>query len=211
MRQVALILTVLLICIAASADQQATTPDGRSVILHDDGTWQYVETPEARVPGDRDDHDCANWIRTRTDKVSGVVMVTSKSSVVVSSDRGSKALSISVMATPAVPEVGEQSEGLILSIRVTGAGACVDKGDRVDILFTDGTRMELAHRGDFNCKAKSIVYFGGLFGHEKELRTLGQKKVETMRVWTTDSYVQEDFSDEAATALMYTIRCLSKP
>jgi len=99
---------------------------------------------------------------------------------------------------------------LILSIYADGAGSCIDKGSKINILFTDGTRLELLTDGDFNCKSKATVYFGDVFGKKKELNELKSKKVTTMRVWTSDSYVEEDFTTDNQNVFFYTVNCLMK-
>lgn len=88
------------------------------------------------------------------------------------------------------------SGGLILVIQAVGAGSCIDEGAKINILFDDGSRLELSSNGDFNCKGKATVYFGGSFGKRKELNELKTKKISTMRVWTSDSYVEKDFAQD---------------
>ena len=98
--------------------------------------------------------------------------------------------------------------GLILSIQAAGAGHCIDKGSKINILFTDGTRLELASDGDFNCDAEATVYFGDIFGKKKELQELKSKKIQTMRVWTNESYVEQDFTPENQEEFFHVVNCL---
>lgn len=112
-------------------------------------------------------------------------------------------------------------EGLILSLFVpqngtliwlttlVGEGAnCVDDDDKVLMLFTDGSRIELENNNDFNCDANSTLYFGGVFGRQKQLRTLQQKTLKTLRVWHHGGYIQEDVSGENAAVLRKAFECL---
>lgn len=98
---------------------------------------------------------------------------------------------------------------LIISIQALGAGDCVDKGDRVDILFTNGKRLELQNTNDFNCDGSSTLYFGGGLGKHDELGMLASVPIETMRVWTRADYHQEDIPSKQATELLKTWKCLS--
>ena len=69
--------------------------------------------------------------------------------------------------------------------------------------------MELRTDNKFNCDAKVTVYFGGVFGKKAELRELQQKKISAMRVWTRNSFVEENFSDYDSKIFLYTLRCLT--
>jgi hypothetical protein len=136
-----------------------------------------------------------------TDKMTGTTTVSGKGMVLVSNDGGKTGFGIITM-------LGGNSESVILSIQAVGAGACIDEGNRINILFRDGTRMELASQSDFNCEARATVYFGGVFGKTAELRKLSAEAVETIRVWTSGSYVERDLTVENSTQLLNSIKCL---
>lgn len=146
--------------------------------------------------------DCSNWITTETDKVSGNTTTAALNTLVVWTDGGNEGFGIFMMKS--------SQGGLILSIQAAGAGNCIDKGAKINILFTDGSRLELASDGDFNCKAKATVYFGGVFGKKKQLAELKTKKIQTMRVWTSDSYVEKDFTEDNQSEFYNVINCLTK-
>jgi len=67
----------------------------------------------------------------------------------------------------------------------------------------------LTNDSDFNCDAKYKQYFGSAFGKKKELEMFKSKEVETVRIWTSDGYVEEDFSPEQSKQLMRTVSCLT--
>lgn len=181
--------------------QKATTENGKKVILNSDGTWKYADTVKT-APTNLDPNDCSNWIKTEEDKVSGKSYTLMKEYLIVSKDGGKKGFGISLMLS------GKNS--IILSIKAVGAGGCIDKGAKINILFTDGTRLELASDGDFNCKGNATVYFGDVFGKKKQLAELQTKKIDVMRVWTSDSYVEEKFEDEQAEQFKNALNCLTK-
>ncbi len=57
---------------------------------------------------------------------------------------------------------------------------------------------------------KATVYFGDIFGKKKQLEELKTKKIQTMRVWTSDSYVEKDFTTDNQDEFYNVINCLTK-
>jgi hypothetical protein len=177
---------------------EATTRDGKKVILNPDGTWKFADS--ASNTARNAPLDCNNLIVTETDQVTGITTTSAKKTQVISTDDGKNRLGIFMLKT--------SPEYLILIIQATGGGPCADKGAKINFLFTDGSRLELASDGDFNCKAELTVYFGGVFGKKKQLDLLKSKKIQTIRAWTMDSYVQMDLSSEQQDEFHAVINCL---
>ena len=147
--------------------------------------------------------DCSEWIETTVDRVDGTEFTAIKEPIIVSQD-GKTGFVITC-------QLASTSPTLIVVIAAVGAGRCVDEGDEINVLFRDGSRMTLFGQGKFNCERRSTVYFGGNFGKNKqELKDLAEKQIETVRVWTTDSFVERDFSPEQSIAFQNVVRCLSK-
>lgn len=195
------VLTVLTaLTFAFGQNQNATTESGKKVVLFQDGTWKYAEVKKDTAKANSS--DCSSWIETTTDKVSGDVMTSAKNILVVSTDGGKSGFGIHMMQSP--------NGGLILGIQAVGASACVDKGTKINILFDDGSRLELKSDGDFNCKGEAPVYFGGFYGKKKELSELKTKKISTMRVWTSAHYVEKDFTQDNKDEFFNVINCLTK-
>ena len=195
------LLTVLTaLTFAFGQNQNATTESGKKVILLPDGTWKYAEVKKDTTK--TNSSDCSNWTETKTDKVSGSTSTSAINTIVVSTDGGKKGFGIFMM--------NGSTGGLILVIQAVGAGSCIDEGAKINILFDDGSRLELASDGDFNCKGKATVYFSGSFGKKKELNELKTKKISTMRVWTSDSYVEKDFTQDNKDEFFNVINCLTK-
>lgn len=163
------------------AQTQATTTDGKKVTLNEDGTWKYVEEVK-QVTSSENNSDCSAYIATEVDKVTG------KTSVIY---------------------ILKESNSIIFSIQAVGAGRCIDD-NKMNVLFRDGTRLELINDGKFNCDANYTQYFGGAFGKKKELEMFRTKEIETMRIWTSKSYVEENFTSEQSKELMNVVDCLSK-
>ncbi|MCB9227827.1 MAG: DUF3157 family protein [Chitinophagales bacterium] len=151
-----LVFTVL----STFAQTEATTNDGKKVILNDDGTWKYVETSiEKQEP--INSSDCSNYISTEVDKVTGKSTVAAKEMLIVSKDGGKNGFGFYILKS--------DRGSIIFSIQAVGAGNCIDDDDKMNVLFRDGTRIELVNDADFNCDAKYTQYFGGVFGRKKEL------------------------------------------
>jgi len=181
---------------------KATTEDGKKVVLSEDGTWKYEQTEtETKVETAIENGNCDEYTMTTVDKVTGKSSVSSKGTIIVSKDGGKKGFGIIVL---------KSGKSVILSIQAVGAGSCIDDDNKMNILFRDGTRLELRNDGKFNCKGNYTQYFGGSFGKKKQLEMLKTKEVEIMRVWTSKSYVEETFTEEQSDELMNTIRCLSE-
>lgn len=178
---------------------EATTKEGKKVLLNQDGTWKYVdnEATERKLPDNP--NDCSNWIETHEDKVSGNKTIAAKETLVISEDGGKTGFGIYWMLSGKNP---------ILSIQAVGAGSCIDEGAKINILFKDGTRAELINNSKFNCDGNATLYFLGVFGKRPQLEQLTSKKIETLRVWTSKSYVEKNFDDYQAETFMRTGKCI---
>ncbi len=195
------LLTVLItMTVAFGQTQEAITTDGKKVILNSDGSWNFAEVKKDTA--NVNSSNCSNWISSETDKVTGKTSTAAKNTLIVSTDGGKKGFGIFMMQS--------SNGGLILVIQAVGAGSCIDEGAKINILFIDGSRLELASDGKFNCKGKATVYFGDVFGKKSQLEELKTKKIQTMRVWTNDSYVEKDFTAENQAEFFNVINCLTK-
>ena len=183
--------------LSANAQIKATTEDGKDVILNSDGTWEYVE--QTNSSNESLSLECADLTTTDTDKMTGKSTTGAKETLIVSEDGGKTGFGIYVF---------KSQKSLIYSIQAVGAGSCIDDEDKANILFRDGTRIELVNDAKFNCDAKFTLYFGGIFGKKRELELLATKEIETMRIWTSDSYVEKDFTNEQSKKLMAITACL---
>lgn len=198
--RIIMLMVFLTIYSVAGQNEEATTKSGKKVILNSNGTWKYVETKKDSIKANTT--KCSKWITTETDKVTGSTTTAAKKSIVVSNDGGKKGLGIFML--------NDSEGGLILLIQAVGASNCIDKGSKINILFVDGSRLELQSDGKFNCQGEATVYFGGIFGKEIELEELKTKKIETMRVWTNDSFVEKDFTNTNQDEFLNVINCLTK-
>jgi len=183
------------------AQIEATTKDGKQVLLNENGTWEYVQAEKDTTEKNMESSDCSAYISTETDKVTGKSTTASKETLIISSDGGKTGFGIFMMNI---------SETVILSIQAAGGGSCIDDDDKMNVLFRDGTRLEIVNSGKFNCDGKFTVYLGGRIGGKKNLEAFKTKEIETMRIWTSKSYVEKDFSSAESKQFMQTVSCLSE-
>ncbi len=163
------------------------------------GTWKCAETTTTETTKCL---DCADLISTRTDETTGEFIATSKEELIISEDGGKTGFRISAMSITGL---------LFLDIKVVGLRRHEYDDNKMDVLFRDGTRLELVTRGTSYPTAFEVS-FGGSFEEEekeaKELEIFGKKEVETMRIWTSNRYVEKDFSSDQSKQLMKTFDCL---
>lgn len=195
----ALFFSVCFLCLSCSSnpkkEQRKTDPE------KSDSGQEVKQEEKKEVSKKKDTSSCADYIETSTDKMTGK-QSTYGNRVTVSGDGGKTGLSLFLL--------NGINGALILSIQAVGAGNCIDKGDKINILFKDGSKLELYSDGKFNCDGNATVYFGGVFGKKTVLNQLKEKKINTMRVWTNNSYVEEDFSEDNGNDFYHTINCLTK-
>ena len=132
------------------------------------------------------------------DKMTGKTMYSTKT-IIVSKDE------VNGYATRFLKS---SSGSIIWSIRFVGCGGCIDEDAKIDILFRSGKKMTIYGNNDFNCDNKLVVYFGGTFGKKKELQALCNNEVETIRVHTTQSFCQEDFTEEDSKEFINGLNCI---
>jgi hypothetical protein len=142
--------------------------------------------------------DCSKYIVTKTDKMTGKTSTTIIKPIVLSINKGKTVIDIDMI----------YEEILMLSITATESGSgCCDKGDEINILFKDGSRLTLYNKLDFNCDGEDAMYFQT--STVKELIQLKSKKITTIRVNKSKSYIEIDFTDQQASLFMNSISCLS--
>ena len=196
-----LLMVLMTMTFAFGQTQNATTENGKKVILFQDGTWKYEEAKKDTTLTTAT-NDCSQYIETTEDKMTGDKSTSAKETIIVSTDGGKKGFGIFLMQS--------SRGGSIFSIQAVGAGSCIDEGAKINILFTDGSKLELINASDFNCKGNATVYFGGSFGKTNQLKELQTKKIQTMRVWTSDSFVEKDFTKENSNDFFQIVHCLTK-
>lgn len=191
-----LILIMAISSLSVFAQIEATTIDGKKVLLYDDGFWEYKKITKSV---EMDDVDCFNLASTKVDEMTGKSSTGSKELLIVSDDDGKSGFVINIL---------KRSESIIFSIKVDGAGDCIDADSKINIVFRNYNRLDLINDGDFNCDSQFSLYFGGIAGKEKQLEIFRVSEVKTMRIWTSEGFVDKEFSPEQSKQLMHTVNCL---
>jgi len=197
MKKILLCSALFVATISAIAQTEATTKDGKKVVLNSNGTWAYA------------DGDC--YLLTHTKTYTGGTIVTSAKDPIKLFDNASASTGISLA-------VIEGSSSLILNFgRIEQVVMCIDKNAPMNLEFTDGTKLVLMHMNELDCEGNFSCFLGEQMKTGKELETLKIKKIKKISIEYTDTengLIKKFYKDYTLTAnqgekLSKTIICLS--
>ena len=185
--------SLLLIPALSYCQTEATTKDGKKVILNTDMTWNYA--------------DCSALTETKT-YPGGKVMTSSKENFRVSAD-GKNGIDLSILKGSGTTIYNFASINKDIK--------CVNKDAPGTIEFTDGSKITIKHMSELNCKGNFSCFLGLVVGTEAEAKVLQTKKIKKISLEYTkkenNAFVNytEDFNVAAAQAdkILKTIQCLS--
>lgn len=204
MKRIILTISILTLTIISGFGQTpATTADGEKVILNKDGTWKYAEKEKEKVAPPESRNDCGAYIKTEVDKVTGDTTIKSKEPLLILSVKDGVRAGLGIVLL-------KISGFTIFTIGVVGVSACIDDDDKMNVLFRDGTRLELINGGKFNCDGAHTQYFGSALEQKENLEMFRTKEIETIRVWTSRGYREENFTPKQSKELMNVVDCLSR-
>lgn len=143
---------------------------------------------------------CDSVTTYEVDKFSGKGTWSSKEPIIISEDGVNGMSMILLMAD-------DKHETIIWVTTSTEVG-CVDKGDKIELVFTDETRMTLYSDGSFNCKGKATLYFGSIFGKKTEMQKLASTPISMIRVHGSTSLHSETLKSETSNYFMNAFNCL---
>lgn len=209
--------------ILCAQTQEATTKSGKKVVLYADGTWKYADEtkPVEQIPASAEKNEkpkkvvkpaeikttavpenCEEFFETIEEKKSGVTTVRTKNMIIVAEENSSKEIDILL---------SKNSKGIItLTVKPVGAGNCIGDGNKVNIVYEDGSKTELNHDGFPNCNGEITISFGANYGKKKQLEELSSKKIKLIKAWTQKGTVQEIFSVQNQDDFLKAINCLTK-
>lgn len=213
---------ILLVCLfagftAGAQTIEATTATGKKVILSPDGTWKYAGD-EKQKPGEKPEEpkkekktptpvtgtmpaDCEELLEVTDDTRTGLRITRSKSRMIADETGGKTQLGIAVQKN--------SKQIITLLLYPIGSGNCIGEGNKVDIEFTDGSKMELSHDGFANCNGESSINFGGNYGKKKQLELLKTKKIKKIKAWTQQGSVQQTLPADIQEKLLKLFNCLA--
>ena len=189
------LLLFLLLPMFSLSQEIVTTSSGKKVRLNANGTWEYVQSTKK----ENIEFKCEDVIQTTVDKVTGKSTTATKDFINI----GEKEKGFDVIMLTA-------SNLLVFSIGVNGKIGCIDEKDKMNVLFRDGTKLELVHNSKFNCSGDFTVYFSKSFGTLDDLELFKTKEIETMRVWGSSNFVEKDLTQEESKKLLKAFECLSE-
>lgn len=149
-----------------------------------------------KVNNDVENIHCKNYLTTYYDDVVG--NTTTYKNVVLKN--GSEIITISLN--------GMAKGQIIMLIYTQGNKGCVDNGDDINLLFTNQDKLTLKNMGDFNCKGEYLYTFTKKNLNLDFLERIRTSKIKTIRVWDSDSYLQNDFTPKQQDIFSGVINCI---
>ena len=146
--------------------------------------------------------DSCSAIVSDVDRITGKQSWSAKEKIIVSADKNRQGISFYII---------KHTDHPYIIMVLTGAAdkfRCVDKGDKINILFRDGTKLEMVNQGNSNCEGRFSLYFGDVFQKIDELNQLITKPVEAVRMWGRGEFIEENFTTKNASDLMHVLSCL---
>lgn len=175
-------------------------------------TSQSDVTPNNSISG-----NCTTFVEKTTDRFSGDSFIASKQNIIVSKNMGKTGFGITMFK-----EEKDIRTFISFTIVKNGRTVCIEKRAEMIILFTDNTKKTYSSFTKFNCKGSytlaaysqpsSLKYSSDDYGipdiiaNIEELKT---KKIQAIRVQTSDGYIDEDFTLENQSQFFNTINCIS--
>lgn len=143
-----------LFTLCAFSQTEATTKDGKKVILNSNGTWMYAE--------------CASLLKT--ENVGGKMMTSSKDVINVPATDNSPGILISLI---------KGSQSVIFNFATAGKDLyCVNKDAPMVVTFTDNSTVIIKHMSDLNCKGNFSFFLGETLGNKDLLDKIISKQIK---------------------------------
>ena len=141
---------------------------------------------------------CDQYITQVNDEVSGTYHWANSESIIFTENNKNGMVSLLILSS---------DKKSIIWVNTSTEISCIEEKTKVEILFTDGTRMSLYSDGKFNCKGKFTTYFGSVFGKREEANILASKQMKTIRI-NGSNYHTENVTERAALIFSESFKCL---
>ncbi len=176
---ITLIMFFASIALTFGQNQEATTNDGKKVILKNDGTWEYTVKEEKveKTTSDVDLSDCKYW-KNEVDEFTGDVKKYTKSQKI-----GKSKYSFLNM------ELRRFNDSYLIYARYTGDLGCVSSDSYIMIKLKNGETIKLINFGDIDCGDNAPMYF---YLSKENFKKLLQSPVDKIRVRGTKYYSDID-------------------
>lgn len=160
-------------------NQEATTNDGKKVILKNDGTWEYAakEVKAEIIKSDVDLSDCKYW-KNEVDEFTGDVKKYTKSQRIGKS----KYYYLNM-------ELRRFDDSYLIFARYTGDLGCVSSDSYIMVKLENGETIKLINFGDIDCGDNAPMYFDL---SKENFNKLINSPVDKIRVSGTEYYADID-------------------
>ena len=126
--------------------------------------------------------ECEALIKTELDSASGEYSRGSRQDIIIAKD-GKDILNVSFAV---------MDRTIILSFTALGGVYCMDETNKVNIFFRDGSSVEIANSGKFNCDGDFSLFFYGSFGNKKQYDQIMTKEIDRVKVGLRKSVVDKN-------------------
>jgi len=202
--------------------------DGRKVILNPDGTWRYETPADTSVTVRTGVPIAMDSVRTvAVDSVRKAppkpvvkkVPLNLDCSALVAVERSiqkdkfvaqSKTIKVASDSTTgfAISFYKSKNGPLIWTTSINAKGHCIKEEGKMLIVMRDGKRFQVDNNGKDNCDGSFKLYFGGTYGKEDQLESFQSTEIAAIKVWTSNSFVEETFSDDHSSLFKASINCM---
>lgn len=147
--------------------------------------------------------DCNKYVGYLKDEMTDLAEYYGIYKIAVSADKQSGFTIIMANATyGAITAIG-------ITFEVYGASVCIDEGNEAIVLFIDGSRFKFIHKSEYNCKRTFFAFFSEKINPEL-YQSFQTKRVKALRIYTTDSFVNEEFTLSNRVDFQCMFKCLAE-
>ncbi|MEM8893237.1 MAG: hypothetical protein AAGC88_01590 [Bacteroidota bacterium] len=187
MKNLSLLSLLISLSFSGLSQMRATTEDGRAVLLLRDGTWRFANAAEAPAS-----YDCNDLTQ-----VEGSNAAAQKPLKIQGKNGGSVSL---------YPKKGGKYVTMILATE--GDESCMITGSVVNLMFRDGTQMDMKNSGENNCDGRGLLTMGTNDKSNQLLTMLKTKELSSIRVWNKTSSILATLDPEQSKLMLNTVWCL---
>jgi hypothetical protein len=176
-----------------TAQQTATTLDGRKVLLFEDYTWQYAQnlTPDIS-------DDCDDYVAFLEDKsvLSGKVKV-SVNTVFVGDNLDDVGFEIIMI---------EDVEHVLIDLQIEGESACFGEGEMGIFTFEGNHDVKLQNIISKNCEGQAQFLIE--LKNKENLKRFSENKLKKIRIFHQNGSVEKKVGDLATRSFLKTFQCM---
>jgi len=149
--------------------------------------------------------DCNYWTESKTDKMTGKTSVRARNLIYLGAvDKGNG--KIQIKNNIITVDMRDDKGDVVVTFNAPDVGSCVDDKDKVNILFTDDTRMELLNEAQTNCNGNIALWINK---KSKKAKEFASKDIKAIRVTISSKYLDVDLTGDNAIHFKKQFNCLT--